>query len=129
MREELLAKKDGEIRGMFGRIAPRYDFLNRVLSLGRDVSWRRTVARRGTAAGGSKVLDVCTGTGDLAQAFALTLLDQTQLASLDIRLVRYRIPDVRTVPQVVASLAADGRAQFPQPNYLYSPQAAPTAAA
>ena len=68
MREELLSKQSSEIRGMFGRIAPTYDFLNRVLSLGRDVSWRKTVARRVAAARPNRVLDVCTGTGDLALA-------------------------------------------------------------
>ena len=70
MRQELLFKRAGEIRGMFGRIAPRYDLLNRVLSLGRDVGWRRAVARRVAAAQPSRVLDVCTGTGDLALSFA-----------------------------------------------------------
>ena len=68
MREELLSKQSSEIRGMFGRIAPTYDFLNRVLSLGWDVSWRKTVARRVAAARPNRVLDVCTGTGDLALA-------------------------------------------------------------
>ena len=68
MRRELLSKQSSEIRGMFGRIAPRYDLLNRVLSLGRDVGWRRTVARRIAEADPRSVLDVCTGTGDLAVA-------------------------------------------------------------
>ena len=68
MREELAAKKSGEIRGMFGRIAPRYDLLNRVLSLGRDVSWRPLVAKRVSVAAPVRVLDVCAGTGDLALA-------------------------------------------------------------
>ena len=53
---------------MFGRIAHRYDLLNRTLSLGRDVGWRRVVARRVAAIDPSLVLDVCTGTGDLALA-------------------------------------------------------------
>jgi demethylmenaquinone methyltransferase/2-methoxy-6-polyprenyl-1,4-benzoquinol methylase len=53
---------------MFGRIAHRYDLLNRVLSLGRDVSWRKMVAQRVAAARPERVLDVCTGTGDLALA-------------------------------------------------------------
>ena len=66
MRRELLSKEKAEIRGMFGRIAHRYDLLNRTLSLGRDVSWRKTVARRVKAARPERVLDVCTGTGDLA---------------------------------------------------------------
>jgi demethylmenaquinone methyltransferase / 2-methoxy-6-polyprenyl-1,4-benzoquinol methylase len=68
MREELLSKQSSEIRGMFGRIAHRYDLLNRVLSIGRDVGWRKTVARRVAAANPGRVLDVCTGTGDLALA-------------------------------------------------------------
>ena len=68
MRQELLSKKTSEIQRMFGRIAHRYDLLNRVLSLGRDVSWRRVVARRVAAAEPGVVLDVCTGTGDLGFA-------------------------------------------------------------
>lgn len=55
---------------MFGRIAHRYDLLNRVLSLGQDVRWRREVARRVAAAEPERVLDVCTGTGDIALGFA-----------------------------------------------------------
>ena len=66
VRQELLNKRSAEIQGMFGRIAHRYDLLNRVLSLGRDVSWRRVVAQRVAAARPNLVLDVCTGTGDLA---------------------------------------------------------------
>jgi len=68
MRQELLEKQSGEIRGMFGRIAHRYDVLNRMLSLGRDVGWRKVVAQRVEAARPQRVLDVCTGTGDLALA-------------------------------------------------------------
>jgi len=51
---------------MFGRIAHRYDLLNRVLSVGQDVAWRRKVARRLGVDRAGVVLDVCTGTGDLA---------------------------------------------------------------
>jgi demethylmenaquinone methyltransferase/2-methoxy-6-polyprenyl-1,4-benzoquinol methylase len=54
---------------MFGRIAPRYDLLNRLLSLGSDVRWRRRVVGRSEKARPQRVLDVCTGTGDLAFAF------------------------------------------------------------
>lgn len=66
MREELLEKRGREIRGMFGRIAHRYDLLNRLLSLGQDLRWRRLLLERVAAAGSDRVLDVCTGTGDLA---------------------------------------------------------------
>src|SRR3989449_10751927 len=55
---------------MFDRIAPRYDLLTRVLSLGQDASWRRrAVAAAGLGPGG-RALDVGAGTGDLALALA-----------------------------------------------------------
>ncbi|RLE26453.1 MAG: hypothetical protein DRJ65_05490, partial [Acidobacteria bacterium] len=54
---------------MFGRIAHRYDLLNRVLSLGQDRGWRMLLARRVAAVEPRLTLDVCTGTGDVALAF------------------------------------------------------------
>jgi demethylmenaquinone methyltransferase/2-methoxy-6-polyprenyl-1,4-benzoquinol methylase len=51
---------------MFDAIAPRYDRLNRVLSLGADAYWRRRTVRALGLAPGQRVLDVATGTGDLA---------------------------------------------------------------
>jgi len=58
------------VRDMFGRIAWRYDMMNRLMTFGRDRAWRRyTVAQLGLEAedADSKlVLDVATGTGDLA---------------------------------------------------------------
>ena len=70
VREALAAKRANEIRGMFGRIAWRYDLLNRVLSVGQDRRWRRAVAARVAQASPGRLLDVCTGTGDLALGLA-----------------------------------------------------------
>ena len=53
---------------MFGEIAPRYDLLNRLLSMGIDRRWRRRTTRI-VPPGEGPVLDVCTGTGDLALAY------------------------------------------------------------
>ena len=54
------------VAAMFDRIAPRYDRLNRVLSLGIDVAWRREAVRAALVDGPRRVLDVATGTADLA---------------------------------------------------------------
>ncbi|QDU85347.1 UbiE/COQ5 methyltransferase [Planctomycetes bacterium Pla163] len=56
------------VRAMFDTIAPRYDLLNRVLSLGIDRRWRRRTAQVLAEAGCERVLDVACGTGDLTLA-------------------------------------------------------------
>jgi demethylmenaquinone methyltransferase/2-methoxy-6-polyprenyl-1,4-benzoquinol methylase len=55
---------------MFDRIAPRYDFVNRVLSFGLDVRWRKRTVRALMLGERPRVLDLATGTGDLAIAIA-----------------------------------------------------------
>ena len=60
------------VQEMFGRIAPRYDLVNHLLSLDIDKVWRRRVARRFSGIlcnPSARVLDLCCGTGDLALAF------------------------------------------------------------
>lgn len=53
------------IRDMFARIRGRYDLLNRLLSLGQDVGWRRLMARRVAARRPRRILDLATGSGDV----------------------------------------------------------------
>jgi demethylmenaquinone methyltransferase/2-methoxy-6-polyprenyl-1,4-benzoquinol methylase len=62
-----------EVRDMFNRISRRYDLLNRLLSFGTDVSWRRQMARFFPGHDGQRVLDLATGTADQI----LALFEQT----------------------------------------------------
>src|SRR5919199_5945936 len=55
------------VRTMFDRIAPIYDAMNRVMTAGLDVRWRRLTARAAVRPG-DRVLDAACGTGDLAVA-------------------------------------------------------------
>src|SRR5208283_4569254 len=64
-----LDKSSARVRQMFGEIAGRYDFLNRLLSLGIDRSWRRKTVELVPPDGDAPILDVCTGTADLALAY------------------------------------------------------------
>src|SRR5437660_3630947 len=65
----LLDKRETRIRSMFNHIAPSYDFLNHLLSLNIDRYWRWRTTRLVPPRGGAPILDVCTGTGDLALAY------------------------------------------------------------
>jgi demethylmenaquinone methyltransferase/2-methoxy-6-polyprenyl-1,4-benzoquinol methylase len=65
----LLDKREGRIRRMFGDIAPSYDLLNHLLSLNVDRYWRWRMTRLVPPAADGPILDVCTGTGDLALAY------------------------------------------------------------
>ncbi|MGQ9629891.1 MAG: ubiquinone/menaquinone biosynthesis methyltransferase [bacterium] len=62
-----MGRKD-HIRAMFDRIAPKYDLLNRLISGFSDLRWRREAVRLLDAGPRDRILDVCTGTGDLLMA-------------------------------------------------------------
>ncbi len=62
--------KGEEVRRMFDRIAPKYDLLNHTLSAGIDKLWRRHVVRLAKRQEPTCILDMATGTGDLAIALA-----------------------------------------------------------
>lgn len=55
-----------DVQAMFDRIARRYRLMNRLMTFGRDGAWRRTVVRETALSGGEILLDVASGTGDIA---------------------------------------------------------------
>jgi len=69
MASTLLDKRETRIRTMFAGIARRYDLLNHLLSLNIDRYWRWRTTRLAPPAADGPILDVCTGTGDLALAY------------------------------------------------------------
>jgi demethylmenaquinone methyltransferase / 2-methoxy-6-polyprenyl-1,4-benzoquinol methylase len=132
-------KTPARIAGMFDAIAPRYDLLNHVLSVGLDQRWRAQAVDALALPVGARVLDLCTGTADLAVATvrrvpgasvvgvdfasAMLRLGQTKIAGLGlssaIRLVRgdaTRIPvadrscDAATIAFGIRNVAEPDRA-------------------
>jgi demethylmenaquinone methyltransferase / 2-methoxy-6-polyprenyl-1,4-benzoquinol methylase len=76
-------KSSQRVRQMFGRIAGRYDFLNHLLSLGIDHYWRWRTVRLVRPSGALPILDVCTGTGDLALAYDRAAGGKTPIVAAD----------------------------------------------
>ena len=64
-----LTGKDREnyVQNVFSRIAPHYDLMNRLMTAGQDIAWRKETIRRAQLIPGSRLLDLGTGTGDLAR--------------------------------------------------------------
>ncbi len=80
-KESDLGKKE-QVAQMFDTISGKYDRLNRIISLGNDVKWRKKVLKLVADTNPNRVLDIATGTGDLAILMAET--NATQIIGLDI---------------------------------------------
>jgi demethylmenaquinone methyltransferase/2-methoxy-6-polyprenyl-1,4-benzoquinol methylase len=78
-----LSKSPERIAGMFDAIAKRYDFLNHVLSAGVDRRWRRRAIRSLELTGRERLLDLCTGTADLAMAAVRTRPGAARVVGVD----------------------------------------------
>ncbi len=80
-KDSELGKKQ-QVEQMFDNISDGYDSLNRVISLGSDMKWKKKIVRLIEKKNPSKILDVATGTGDLAIMLAST--QATEIIGVDI---------------------------------------------
>ena len=76
-------KSERRVRAMFAAIAGRYDLLNHLLSAGIDVYWRWRAVRAASREQAGPVLDVCTGTGDLALALSRRFGPEAEIVATD----------------------------------------------
>jgi demethylmenaquinone methyltransferase/2-methoxy-6-polyprenyl-1,4-benzoquinol methylase len=94
-----LSKQPHEVSAMFDDVAPRYDLVNDILSLGRARSWRKVVAEAVGAVPGEKVLDLAAGTGTSSEPYADAGVDvvaaDLSLGMLEVG--RARRPDIEFV--------------------------------
>lgn len=75
--------KTEQVREMFDSIAPAYDWMNRAMTFGVDKSWRRKAVRLVAGDCPSHIVDIATGTGDLAIAMA-SLMPHTRITGIDL---------------------------------------------
>jgi len=99
-------EKTAAVREMFDRIAPRYDLLNRILTFGLDMRWRRRVLRSVGIGPGDVVADVACGSGDFcvlgASAGASVVGIDPSTGMLDV--ARGRVPDANLVEAFAETL-------------------------
>ena len=70
------SSKKKQVHQMFDSISPSYDIINRIISGGLDLKWRKNVVKLVKRKSPKRILDVATGTGDLAIALYETLANE-----------------------------------------------------
>ena len=108
-RGAIAGKRD--VRQMFDRIVPRYDLMNHVMTFGLDIHWRAMVAKQAATLAdrpSERVLDIATGTGDLA--FAIRDAGVREVVGLDFspRMIEAARKKARKYPAGVEFLVGDG---------------------
>ncbi len=98
------------IKDMFDGIAARYDFLNRLLSMGQDVVWRSRMVQAAALEKDSCVLDVACGTGDVSAEIIRQKKDSVKIIGLDF-----------SMPMLLLARKKLKQAQLMQGNALYLP--------
>ncbi len=91
MEKSLKDKDPKALPGMFDRVAPSYDLLNHLLSLGVDFRWRRSAVESLGMRDGDLILDIATGTGDLA--FAALKMERCSVVGIDLSPVMLSLAD------------------------------------
>ena len=101
-----LDKSPARIAGMFDAIAPRYDLLNTVLSAGLDRYWRRRAIRSLQFTGRETLLDICTGTGDVALAAVRSVVVTSPRTA-------ETLSELMAVPEAAITVALPGTDETP----------------
>ena len=99
-------EKDQYVQQMFGRIAKRYNLINRLMTAGQDQRWRRFVIGKAAVPRHGVVLDLATGTGDIA--FEIVKREPTaQVIAADFALPMMQVGQTMPFGQLVSWCAAD----------------------
>jgi len=106
-----LVDKQNYVHRIFSSISKRYDFLNSLLSLTFDKSWRKFAVSVSGLKPGYRVLDVCTGTGELALAYAKALFYKTCVIGTDfchemLTIFKHKL-EVKQIENVLIPVEAD----------------------
>lgn len=102
--------KKQQVEEMFDAIAPRYDFLNRFMSLGIDITWRKKVVKRLRSIKDANILDIATGTADLA--IMMASLQPQKIIGVDISQQMLNVGDKKieekNLQNIISLQQADG---------------------
>jgi demethylmenaquinone methyltransferase / 2-methoxy-6-polyprenyl-1,4-benzoquinol methylase len=114
-RDDLAHQSPEAIAAMFGRVAPRYDFLNHALCGGTDIYWRWRLVRAAKARRPARVLDLATGSGDVLLALKRNHASSEIAVGADFCLPMLQEARAKSAPHLVAADAL--RLPFPNASF------------
>lgn len=107
-----------QLQEIFGEVAGTYEWVNRVLTLGLDRPWRRAAAERAVRDGGTRWLDVCSGTGEMAQNLSRRAPGDVEIVALDFSLPMLSQARAKAMPRPVGFVLGDvKRLPFPDRTF------------
>jgi demethylmenaquinone methyltransferase/2-methoxy-6-polyprenyl-1,4-benzoquinol methylase len=105
------------VQAMFGRVAKRYNLMNRLMTMGQDMKWRRFVVQQANLPPHGKLLDLATGTGDIAFE-ALKAVPTAQVVGADFALPMMHVGQTLPMGKCVGWAGADAL-QLPFPDETF----------
>lgn len=110
--QQRVDKSEDRIRGLFSSIAPRYDFMNHLLSMGTDFYWRWLTSRTVPLDGETPILDVCTGTADFAISYWKRGRRRLKVVGTDFTPEMLHIAKAKTSKKITAARGASAPFAF-----------------
>lgn len=113
--------KTSQVRQMFDNIAPAYDFMNRAMTFGIDKLWRRTAIKKIASLHPASILDIATGTGDLAIGLARKL-PEAKITGVDVsagmlEIAQCKIEKAALTTRVELRVADGTKLPFPNDSF------------
>lgn len=113
--------KGEQVREMFDNIAPAYDLMNRMMTLGIDRSWRRKAVAAVSRSGARDILDLATGTGDLAIQLARSIpgarITGADLSEEMLRIGRLKVAEAGLTDRITLTQADGLRLPFADASF------------
>lgn len=106
------------VQKIYTEVAKTYELLNHVLTLGLDIHWRKKAARIATQKGGTLWLDVCSGTGEMAQNLSVLSREGVKIFAVDFSFpMLKKAKEKRDAPNLFPVIAEAGVLPFPDESF------------
>ena len=106
------------LRKIFSEVSPTYELVNHVITWGLDIFWRRKAARVAASEGGTRWIDICTGTGEMAVYLSRLAEEKTTIIAADFSIPMISTATTKQGADQIAFILADAK-RLPFPDSAF----------